>query len=396
MQIVKAFRFRIYPTPEQIARIEQWEHALRFLWNLAHEQRLMGLARPKAERRYPTAFSQMRELTDLRKQFPWLADVPRDVCAQVLTELDKAWQRCFGRLGCTPRWKSRHHDPISACENHSKKWRVEGGRVWFPKIGTIRTTMHRPLDGTPKTCTIKRDGDQWFACILSRVEIPDPPVRTTPIVAIDRGIANFGATSDGDFIANPQFLKATLKRLARAQQTVSRRKKGSKNREKAKHRVMRLHRKVRRQREHFLHVQTARLAKSHGVVVLEKLNVEGMKRSNLGRSISDASWSKFAEFLKYKMAWSGGSVIEVPAAYSSQTCAACGVVDAASRRSQSEFRCTSCGHSDHADLNAAKILLTRASRSGKPMEATGCNSGLRSGKRLRVARRAPDYIKGAT
>ena len=212
------------------------------------------------------------------------------------------------------------------------------------------------------------------------------------IVAIDRGITNFGATSDGDMIANPRCLEASLKRLAHAQRTVSRRKKGSKNREKAKARVARIHRKVRRQRDHFLHVQSARLAKSHGVVVLEKLNVAGMMRGRCARSIADAGWSRFADMLRYKLAWSGGSLVEVPAAYSSQTCSACGCVDAESRRSQAVFRCTSCGYRDHADLNAAKILLARANRSGLRVEGSPKLGTLRSRKRvgLRVPRRSPE------
>ena len=387
MKIVKAFRYRVYPTSAQVARIEAWQHALRFLWNLSHDQRLLGMARPKGERRYPTAFDQMKELTELRAALPWLADVPRNVCSQLLVELEKAWQRCFLKLARAPRFKCKGRDSLSLTEPHPKTWRLDGHNIRFPKLGTLRTVMHRPLEGTPKTCTLKRDGDQWFVSIVCAIEAPEPVERTAPVVAIDRGIANFGATSDGDFIANPQHLKASLKRLARAQRTVSRRKKGSKNREKAKLRVMRIHRKVRRRREHFLHVETARLAKSHGVVVLEKLNVAGMKRSNLGRSISDASWSKFAEFLKYKMARSGGSVVEVPAAYSSQTCSACGVVDAKSRVSQSKYLCTSCGFVDHADLNAAKIILSRANRSGQLGEGSLLLGTLRPKKRLRVSRR---------
>ena len=385
----KAFRYRVYPTPEQVARLDAWESALRFLWNIALEQRKLGLARPRDERRYPTAFDQINELTELRAALPWLADVPRNVCSQLLVELDRAWQRCFAKLARAPRWKRRGRDSLGFCEPHPKAWRVDGSDVRFPKLGTLRTVMHRPLEGKPKTCFLNRDGDQWFVSIVCELDVAEPATRTSPIDAIDRGIANFGATSDGDMIANPRHLEASLKRLARAQRAVSRRKKGSKNREKAKLRVARIHRKVKRQREHFLHVQSARLAKSHGVVVLEKLNVAGMIRGRCARSIADAGWSRFADILRYKLAWSGGSLVEVPAAYSSQTCSECGAVNAMSRRSQSSFACTSCGFSDHADLNAAKVLLARANRSGLPAEGSPKLGTLRNRKRigLRVPRR---------
>ena len=389
MQIVKAFRFRVYPTPAQVARLDAWEGALRFLWNLALEQRKIGLARPRDERRYPTAFDQINELTELRTALLWLADVPRNVCSQLLVELDRAWQRCFAKLARAPRWKRKGRDALSFCEPHPKIWRLDGDSIRFPKIGSLRTVLHRPLEGKPKTCTLKRDGDQWFASVVCELDVPGSAPRDGPVLAIDRGLANFGATSDGDMIANPRNLEASLVRLARAQRNVSRKKKGSRNREKAKARVARIHRKVRRQRDHFLHVQSARLAKSHGVVVLEKLNVAGMIRGRCARSIADAGWSRFADMLRYKLAWSGGSLVEVPAAYSSQTCSACGVVDAKSRRSQAVFHCTSCGYRDHADINAAKILLARANRSGLPVEGSLKLGTLRNRKRvgLRVPRR---------
>lgn len=392
MKIVKAFRFRVYPNEAQLARLGRWDDALRFLWNLALEQRKLAYARPKDERVYPTAFGQMRELTELRAALPWLADVPRDVCSQLLVELDKAWQRCFAKIARGPRFKRKGVDTISFCESHSKSWRIDRSAVRFPKLGNIRAVLHRPLEGKPKTCTLKRDGDQWFVSIVCELDIAEPANRPGPIVAIDRGIANFGATSDGAFIANPRHLEASLKRLAHAQRVVSRRKKGSKNRDKAKLRVARIHRKVRRQREHFLHVQSARLAKSHGVIVLEKLNVAGMIRGRCARSIGDASWSAFARTLRYKLAWFGGTLVEVPAAYSSQTCSACGTVDAASRRSQAAFCCTACGFECHADLNAAKILLLRANRSELRVEGSPMLGTLRSTKRvkLRVPRRSSE------
>lgn len=385
----KSFRFRVYPTPGQIARLNRWNDALRFLWNLAHEQRLLGLSR--TDKRYPTAFDQQKELTDLRAGLPWLADVPRHVCAQLLVDLDKAWQRRFKRLGGRPRWKSKGVDFLGFTESDSTAaWRLSSFALRFPRIGNLRAIVHRPLEGKPKTCTLKRDGDQWFVSICCEIEREAPAPRTAPVIAIDRGITQALADSDGKLTPNPRHLEKSQARLAHAQRVVSRRVKGSKNREKAKIRVMRIHRKVRRQREHFLHVESSRLAKSHGVVVIEKLNVAGMIQGRLSRSIAGVGWGMFAEMLRYKLAWSGGSLVEVPAAYSSQTCSTCGHVDSKSRRAE-RFCCAGCGHTDHADLNAAKVLKQRFETPGNPwclpVEGEGSRGSRKVSKKLRTPRR---------
>jgi putative transposase len=379
----KTLRYRVYPNPEQEARLLRWNDAMRFLWNLANEQRYLGLSR--TDTRYFSAFDQSKELRELRAELPWLADVPHNVCAWGLNDLHKTWRRWFKRLSARPRWKRKGESFFSFTESHLDKWSLRNAAVRFPKLGDLRAVIHRPLEGKPKTCTIKRDGDQWFASIVCELEVTEPAPRTESVVAIDRGIVNALADSNGCLTPNPRFYKKALKKLAKAQRVVARRKKGSKRQKKAKIRVMRIHRKVRRQREHFLHVESSRLAKSHGVVVIEKLNVAGMIRGRLARHIADAGWSRFAEMLRYKLAWSGGALIEVPAHYSSQTCSSCGHVGTKSRRSQAEFVCTSCGYVDHADLNAAKVLKSRANRSALPVEGTAPEAARRSGKRSRVA-----------
>jgi putative transposase len=395
VQVHKSFRYRVYPTPKQEARLLAWESALRFLWNLANEQRHMAYDRPKCWRRYPSAFDQINELTALRTELPWLADVPRHVCAQLLVELDKAWQRCFARLAREPRWKRRGRDFLSLIESGCDRWNIEAHRLRFPKLGNVRTVVHRPLEGKPKTCTLKRDavGD-WFVSIVCEIELPEPAPRTEPVVALDRGVVNVVADSDGKLVPSPRFYANAMKHLARAQRIVARRKKGSKNREKAKLQVARLHRKVRRQREHVVHCLSAAYAKSHGTVVVENLNTAGMTRvgGGLARGILDSGWGKLVYCLRYKLAWSGGTLIEVPAAYSSQTCSACGHIDANSRRSQAVFCCTACGFRDHADLNAAKVLKSRANRSALLGEGTVPETARRTKKRLRVARRATEGL----
>jgi putative transposase len=161
----KGFKFRIYPSETQQQRLLAWESALRFLWNLALEQRKLGLGRPVCL--YPNAFDQISELKALCAELPFLADVPRNVCAQLLVELDRAWQRCFKRLARAPRWKRKGKDTLGLTEPHAKVWRLVGNTLRFPKLGNLRAVVHRPVEGKPKSCTIRRDGDQWFVSIVS-------------------------------------------------------------------------------------------------------------------------------------------------------------------------------------------------------------------------------------
>ena len=402
--IRKAYRYRVYLTPEQDARARQWEGALRFLWNLANEQRLLGLMRPKGERVYPTAYDQINELTELRELLPWLADVPRDVCAQILIELDKAWQRCFKKIARQPRWKRKGKGSLGLCEPSPKGWWLKDGVLHFPKLGNLRAVVHRPLEGTPKTCTLKRDVDQRFVCISCEVEVADPVPNTKPPVGIDVGVACLMACSDGKRVENPRCLAASAKKLARAQRVVERRKKGSRNQSKARERAAKIYRKIRRQRDHVLHVETTRIAKSHGRVYVEKLNIQGMTssaagtveepgtnvkaKSGLNRAILDSGWGKARWMLDYKSVWEGAGLGEVPAPGSSQTCSKCGHRDPLSRVSRGWFCCTACQHAEDADTNAAKVILQR----GLAVDATvaGCGGnavGRPVRQQLRVVRR---------
>jgi putative transposase len=262
--------------------------------------------------------------------------------------------------------------------------------------------VHRPLVGTPKTCALVRDGDAWFAAIVCEYEIPDPLPSTKPVVALDRGVVNLLADSDGRVVPNPRTFETIKRRVARAQRTVARRKKGSRNQQKARAVVARLQRKARRQRDAVLHRESAHYAKNHGAVIVERLDLRSMtasargtverpganvrQKAGLNRAILDSGWGRFVEMLRYKVVPTGAATIEVPAAYSSQTCADCGVVDAASRRSQSEFVCVACGHHANADVNAAKVLYTRGSHGGAGCGGTAAR-GRPAKQQLRVARR---------
>lgn len=198
------------------------------------------------------------------------------------------------------------------------------------------------------------------------------------------GVSVFAATSTGELIAPGSFGKKALRALQKAQRAVSRKKKGSANRRKAIRRVQTLHARVANARKDFLHKLSTTIAKNHGTVVVEALQVRNMsasakgtaeepgrnvrQKSGLNRSILDQGWRMFRTFLGYKLADRGGRLVEVPAAYTSQTCSVCGVTDPASRVSQARFVCTACGHIENADINAAKNILRRADSPLKPVE----------------------------
>lgn len=198
------------------------------------------------------------------------------------------------------------------------------------------------------------------------------------------GVTVFAAMSDGKTVAPGNFGKKALRALRKAQRSVARKKKGSANRRKAVWRVQKLHARVANARKDFLHKLSTTIAKNHGTVVVEALQVRNMsasakgtveepgrnvrQKAGLNRSILDQGWRMFRTFLGYKLADRGGKLIEVPAAYTSQTCSVCDVTDPAGRVSQARFVCTACGHSENADVNAAKNILRRADSPLKPVE----------------------------
>lgn len=382
----KAVLFRLYPTPEQASQMAQIAGACRLVYNLGLEQR-RDWYRPG---RKFTFASQCRELTQLRAEEDWLRAVPVHPLQQALRDLDRAYRNWWeGRTRApTPRRKGikdsfRFPDPVSLAVERTGK---SSGRIKLPKLGWISLREHNWREMPGKICnvTISRRAGQWFAAVQCEREVAEPDPSALPAVGIDMGIAAFATLSDGSSIAPANHGKKALRALRRAQRSLSRKKRGSRNRRKAIRRVARLQRRVANARKDFLHKTSSTIAKSHGAVVVEALPVRNMsasakgtaeapgrnvrQKAGLNRAILDQGWRGFRIMLGYKLADRGGRLIEVPAAYTSQTCAACGVIDARSRRDQSHFACVACGHEAHADINAAINILRRGDSALKPVE----------------------------
>jgi putative transposase len=380
----KAVLFRLYPTPEQAARMAQIAGACRFVYNLALEQR-RDWYRPG---RKFTFASQCREVTQLRAEVEWLKACPVHALQQALRDLDRAYQNWWaGRTQApTPRRKGvndsfRFPDPVSLVVERTG---TSSGRMKLPKLGWVRLRGWKALPGAICTITVSRRAGQWFAAVQCEREAPEPTLSTLPPVGIDLGVAVFAALSDGTSIAPANHGKRALRALRKAQRTLARKKRGSANRRKAVRRVARIQMRVANARKDFLHKHSTIIAKNHGVVVVEALPVRNMsasakgtvampgrrvrQKAGLNRAILDQGWSMFRTMLAYKLADRGGELVEVPAAFTSQTCACCGHVDAANRQSRAVFVCMRCGHRANADTNAAINILRRADGALKPVE----------------------------
>jgi putative transposase len=374
MLVFKCFKFRFRPDLNQLAKLDRWENSLRFLWNIGNEQRFAGLAKCKKDKKYPSFASQQKELTDLRSELPWLNDVPRHACARVLSDLENAWQRWFSKSSGRPKFKKKL-STISITETDNKAWQIRGKFIKFSKLGLIRTIFHRPVEGKPKVCTLKRDVDKWYVYITCEVEVNAASSGSKPTIGLDLGINNFVTDSNERAVPNPRFLERRMLLVVKRQRKWNRKNKGSKNKEKARIQLARTHRKVRRQREFFLHSESSYYANNHSMVGIENLNVKGMVKSTFSRGILDSGWAIFSDMLSYKIRWTGGSLVEVPAAYSSQTCSSCAHVDSNSRSAE-QFHCTKCGYKAHADVNAAKIVHSRMNHSALPVDGDlKCQTG---------------------
>ena len=402
----KANTYRLYPTSEQHLVLFQIAGACRAVYNLALEQRRDWWQRHKSQTRKTISFAgQCKELTDLRREVDWLREAPIHPLQQALRDLDRAYQGFFaGRGGYpSPRRKGRNDsfrfpDPTGLKVERTGK---KTGRIKLPKLGWIAFRGWYAIPGAIRNITVSLRAGQWFASVQWEREVPEPAASELSSVGIDMGVSVFAAMSNGTTIAPGNFGRKALKALRKAQRSLARKKKGSANRRKALRRVQKLHARVANARKDFLHKKSTIIAKNHGMVAVEKLKVRNLsasasgtaeepgrnvrQKSGLNRSILDQAWRLFFTLLGYKLVERGARLVEVPPAYTSQTCSACGCVDPANRISQARFVCQACGYTENADINAAKNILRRADHPLKPVEGDRIGRPCEAGSARRAA-----------
>ena len=312
---------------------------------------------------------------------PWLAEGPIHAQQQVLRRLDAAYKRFFdaaktgpavGRGGVSPpKFKRRGEEPgLRFPDPKQFAMDATNGRIKLPKLGWVRLRMSQPVEGSLRNVSVTREGERWFASIQVETRETMPVLDVAPTLGIDLGLAAFAATSAGERVAPLRALAKRQARLKCYQRAVARKKKGSANRKKAASRLGALHRRIARQRSDWLHKLTTELAAAHPVIALDDLAVRKMSASaggtvdapgrnvrakaGLNRGILDAAWGEFARRLTDKVERRGG---RVNPAYTSRTCRMCDYESAENRKTQSVFACVACGHTENADVHAAKNIL---------------------------------------
>ena len=358
----RAFKYRLYPNSNQLRELWIMLETHRRLYNAALEQRNWIWKQRHVSINYN---SQSAELPDLRVGSEWMAKTNHSSCQATLRRLDKAFQRFFDRIKRGeepghPRFKGRDRFDSVEFPAYGDGIKLIDTKLRIQHVGTVKVKLHRPVGGRIKTVTLKCEADKWYAIFSCEAEAMEAPASQLPETGIDVGLESFLTDSNGVHEPNPRYLKAELPALRVAQRTVSRRRKGGKNRKRAVRKVRVIHARIKNQRrEH--HYQVAdKLIRRFGFIGAERLSVSNMVRNrSLSRAISDAGWSQFLGILKHKANKAGASVVEVDPRGTSQECSGCGkeVPKPLSCRWHS---CPHCELSIHRDHNAALNILARA------------------------------------
>ncbi len=370
----KAFKFRLYPNKEQEQKMFFTLTRCRELYNAALSERRDSY---KYTGKGVSYYDQKRDLPEIKEIREEYNDIHSQVLQDVMLRLDKGMKRFFDRVkrGETPgfpRFQGRNrYDSFTYPQGG---YTLSEKHVTLSKIGKVKVKLHRPIEEPIKTATVKREVDQWYIVFSCEVEQPVPLPETQSEIGIDLGVTHFAALSDGTFIDSPRFFRKAQADLKRKQRKLSRCKRGSHRRNRARLQVAKAHRKVKNQRRAFHFKEAKKLVAQHRFIVFEDLQLTNLTKhakpkqdeatgeylpngasakSGLTKSILDAGLGQFVQIVTFKAANAGRQVSTIDSKYTSQVCSACGVKGPKKDLSQRVHTCTSCGIVLDRDTNAA-------------------------------------------
>lgn len=356
---VKTFKYRIYPTKRQKTIMEQTLHECRWLYNHLLEQRKVAWDERQES---ISMYGQYARLPQIKKDRPSLTVVHSQVLQNVAVRIDLAFKSFFRRVksGYTPghpRFRGRDRYDSFCYPQYGNGCKLDGDKLYLSKVGVVPVVFHRPLEGTAKTCTMRRASTgKWFVTLTCEVEQESLP-ESTEQVGIDVGLHAFATLSTGDVIDNPRFFRKEERALVRAQRRMVKEAKGTPERAKRRKVVARTHERIANRRNDFAHQNSRRIVNRFGLIAVEDINVNRMVHNHcLAKSIADAAWSGFLQNMTYKAEWAGRHIVAVNPAYTSQQCSGCGHRHPM-LLSERTYRCPCCGLTIDRDLNASLNIL---------------------------------------
>lgn len=407
---IKAYKYRMYANKQTTEKLQWVLDRCRELYNAGLQERRD--AYEVGVKRHPNYFDdesrkqltcghaigyyeQKRELVDIKEVRLEYQEIASHVLQDVILRLKRAFDDFFRRMqnGETPgypRFQGRNrYDSftypdgagwkLDAKERPADKRGMVRINLRLTKIGTVKLHLHREMAGTIKTLTIKQEGEHWYAVFTCEMGKPVALPVSYEDVGIDLGVTHFGALSNGDFIDNPRYYRKAEKKLKKLQEALSRKRRGSHRRKKAVQAVAKAHRKIRNQRQDFLHKESRKLVNRYQIIAFEDLHTTNLvkrpkpkqdeatgqylpngaaAKAGLNKSISDAGWSQFVQWCIYKAAWAGRTLVQVDPKYTSQVCSGCGVV--VKKALSERWHSCECGCELDRDTNAASNILQAA------------------------------------
>jgi len=360
-EILKAYKFRIYPTVDQEIALINTFGCVRFVWN-----EMVANFNKYGTDDFQKKFSE-KEIKAIGGR-DWLKEVSASALQQKCRDFDETKKQFFNKnrkvkLGRMKFKKKNVSRDSYRLPNQKFKLDQENKTIRIEKIGFVPVVLDRkiPDDANYRSVTVsKTPSGKYFVSILVKTNVDLLPP-TGKSVGIDLGLKDLFIFSTGDVVNNPRWFRKSQSKLAKAQRHLSRKQKGSNRYNKQRIKVAKVHEKITNQRKHFTHIMSTALVREFDVIITEDLNVAGMKKAlNLGKSVSDAGWSEFIRQLEYKCGWYGKSFVKIDRFYpSSQICSSCGHKDGKKALDVREWTCSKCGTHHDRDLNAATNVLLK-------------------------------------